>query len=201
MLAISDRTTLPPDGLPSWLAALAGAGVEAVQLREKDLDDRVLLAAARAARASVGLEVRLLVNGRADVALAAGADGVHLSAAGVPVAPLRRRFGGRLVIGRSTHRLEEVEAARDAGADYVTFGPVLAVAGKGEPVGFGGLARAARLGIPVLALGGITEDRLAEVAAAGAAGVAAIRLFQDPARLPEVVAALRACFPRGERHS
>lgn len=204
MLAISDRATLSPGapgGLPAWLAALAGAGVEAVQLREKDLDDRALLAAAQGARAALGPGVRLLVNGRADVALAAGADGVHLPARGVPVAPLRRRFGSSLVIGRSTHRLEEIEAARDAGADYVTFGPILPVAGKGEPVGFGALARAARLGIPVLALGGITEDRFAEVAAAGAAGVAAIRLFQDPARLPAVVAALRACFPRGERHS
>lgn len=194
MLAISDRATLAEGGLPAWLASLAAAGIEAVQLREKDLPDRDLLAAAREARATLGSGVRLLVNGRVDVALAAGADGVHLPADGVPIAPLRRRFGRRLWIGRSTHRLAEIEAARDAGAEYVTFGPVLPVPGKGEPVGFDGLARASRLDVPVLALGGITEDHFADVAAAGAAGVAAIRLFQDPARLPEVVAALRACF-------
>jgi thiamine-phosphate pyrophosphorylase len=196
MLAISDRRSLGKawdGGLPSWLAALARAGVEGVELREKVLDDAELLDLARSARATLGA-IPLLVNGRVDVALAAGAAGVHLPADGVPVAAVRRRFGRAVAIGRSTHRLDEVAAAREDGADYVTFGPVFATPGKGPPAGLEALAAAARLGLPILALGGITLERLPEVAAAGAAGIAAIRLFQDPARLPAVAAAL-AGFP------
>jgi thiamine-phosphate pyrophosphorylase len=137
---------------------------------------------------------RLLVNGRADLALAAGADGVHLPADGVPVAPLRRRFGRALLLGRSTHRLEEVAEAAQAGADYVVFGPVFPVPGKGEPAGLERLAAAAALGVPVLALGGIGLAELPRVAAAGAAGAAGIRLFADPGALPRVVAAAREVF-------
>lgn len=168
--------------------------MEALQLREKDLSDRALWALARRARALLPPPALLLVNGRADVALAAGADGVHLPADGVPVAPLVRRFGGRLRVGRSTHRLAEVEAARRDGAAWVTFGPVFATPGKGPPVGPAGLAAAAAIGIPVYALGGVTLERLGEVAATGAAGAAGIRLFQDTTRLAEAIAAARLHF-------
>ena len=130
--------------------------------------------------------VCLLLNGRADVALAAGADGVHLPADGVPVAALRARFGRGLLIGRSTHCLEDVERARHDGADYVTFGPVYASPGKGAAVGLAALRRAAATGLPVFALGGVTLERFAELAATGASGIAAIRLFQEIADLPRV---------------
>ncbi|MBV8203272.1 MAG: thiamine phosphate synthase [Acidobacteria bacterium] len=172
----------------AWFAALAAAGVDAVQLREKRLDDLALYELARLARAALPPPALLLVNGRADVALAAGADGVHLPADGVPAGALRARFGGSLLIGVSTHRLEEVEQARRAGADYVLFGPVYpmpAASGHGPPVGLAALARAATLGIPVYALGGVTLERFAAVAAAGAAGVAGIRLFQRLKRRPD----------------
>ncbi|HXO40460.1 MAG TPA: thiamine phosphate synthase, partial [Thermoanaerobaculia bacterium] len=112
--------------------------------------------------------------------------GVHLPADGVPAGAVRARFGSGLLIGVSTHRLEEVERARRDGADYVVFGPVYptpAKAGYGAPAGTRALARAAALDIPVYALGGVTLERFAEVAAAGAAGVAGIRLFQG---LPEI---------------
>lgn len=169
-----------------------------MQLREKDLDDRALLALAVAARAALPAPTRLLVNGRADVALAAGADGVHLPADGVPAAALRDRLGGRLgLVGVSTHRIEEVERARRDGADYVVFGPVWETPGKPAahaPAGVAALARAAALGIPVYALGGVTLVRLAAAAAAGAAGVAAIRLFQGATPLAEVVETARALF-------
>jgi len=161
---------------------VGAAGVDAVQLREKDLPAGSLAEVGRRIAAVLESRVMLLVNGRVDVALAIGAAGVHLPSRGLPVARLRRRFPS-LVIGASTHRLEEVAAAAEAGADYVTFGPVYAPTSKTSalaPVGLEGLARAASLGIPVLALGGITLDRLAEVAAAGAAGVAAIGAFQPP---------------------
>ncbi|HSF42163.1 MAG TPA: thiamine phosphate synthase [Thermoanaerobaculia bacterium] len=198
LLAISDRATLPGD-LPSWIRELAASGVDALQIREKDLDDRALYGLARLARSLLPPGTLLLVNGRVDVALAAGADGAHLPADGVPVAALRRRFGTGVVLGRSTHSVPEVEQALRDGADHVTFGPVYPTPGKerfGPPVGLDALARATAVGIPVYALGGVTLERFEEVASAGAAGVSGIRLFQNPQTLPEVVRAARELFPR-----
>ena len=182
--------------MADWLAALGAAGIGAVQIREKDLDDRDLFALTRLARAALPPSTRLLVNGRLDVAIAAGADGVHLPADGVPARPLRERFGPEVILGRSTHTIEEVERAREDGVDYVTFGPVYATPGKGAPVGIAALARAASLGVPVYALGGITLDRLGELSRAGAAGVAAIRLFQQAADLKSLARAAGETFGR-----
>ena len=118
---------------------------------------------------------------------------MHLPADGVPTDAVRRGFGS-LLVGRSTHTLDEVAAAAEAGASYVTFGPVFASPGTGEPTGLDRLAGACAVGIPVLALGGIGLPELPLVAAAGAAGAAGIRLFADAARLPRVVAAAREAF-------
>ena len=194
LLAISDRSSLAVP-LTDWLRDLGAAGIGAVQIREKDLDDRALFSLARLARSGLPPRTRLLVNGRLDVALAAGADGVHLPADGVPIAPLRARFGPAVVIGRSTHRVEEVERAREEGADYVTFGPVYDTPGKGPAVGLAELARAAAVALPVYALGGVTLQRFGELAAAGASGVAAIRMFQT-ADLDQVARAARELFGR-----
>jgi thiamine-phosphate pyrophosphorylase len=204
LLAISDGRVAggaldATHALDAWLLALGRAGVDAVQIREKGLDDRDLYALVHRARALLPPAVRLVVNGRLDVALAAGADGAHLPSDGVPLAPLRRRFGPAALLGRSTHRPEEVLAARREGADYAVFGPVYPTPGKepyGPPPGLSGLAVAAAQGIPVYALGGVTLGRLAEVAAAGAAGAAGIRLFQAPGELPELVAAAALAFRR-----
>jgi thiamine-phosphate pyrophosphorylase len=202
LLAISDRAALGRQGIAveEWLRALgSGLGdLGAVQIREKDLDDRDLLALARLARTLLPPPIPLLVNGRADIALAAGADGVHLPADGLPAAPLRARFQDSLWIGRSTHSVAEVERARDEGADYAVFGPVYETPGKGAPVGLDGLARAAATGLPVYALGGVTLGRFGELAAAGAAGVAGIRLFQsaDAMNLVQVARAARERFGR-----
>lgn len=199
LLAISDRASLDipfADAFTRWLARLAAAGVGAVQIREKDLDDRAIVELVRQARAVLPT---VLVNGRLDLALAAGADGAHLPADGVPVAALRRRFGQGVLLGVSTHSVEEVERAFRDGADYVTFGPVWPTPSKeryGPPVGLGELARAARVGIPVYALGGVMLSRFGEAAAAGAAGVAGIRLFQG-AGLEDIVDAARQCFAKG----
>lgn len=195
LLAISDRRSLTDGDLSGWLSRLASAGVDAVQIREKDLDDRAVWDIARTARALLPPETRVLVNGRADVALAAGADGVHLPSDGVPPDALRSRFGPGLLLGVSTHTIEEVERAREAGADYATFGPVWETPGKGPATGPEALARAAACGLPVFALGGVTIDRFGEAAASGAAGVAAIRLLQRPADLSAAVAAARHWFP------
>lgn len=197
LLAVSDRASLAADFAP-WCSALAAAGVPALEVREKDLADRELLDFAATARAALPAPGVVLVNGRLDVALAAGADGVHLPADGLPIAPLRRRFGTAVVIGRSTHRLAEVLRAKSDGADYITFGPVYETPSKavfGPPVGLAALSRACAVGIPVLALGGVTLERFAELAAAGASGVAGIRLFQQREALAHIVRAARASFP------
>jgi thiamine-phosphate pyrophosphorylase len=198
LLAVSDGASLGRGRLPEWVRRLGEAGVDGLQLREKDLDDRALYGLTRLARSAFPPPGRLLVNGRLDLALAAGADGAHLPADGLPVAALRRRFGSRPLLGRSTHRVEEVAEARAAGADYVVFGPVYPTPGKaryGEPPGLAGLAQAAALGLPVYALGGVTLERLGEVASAGAAGAAGIRLFEEVSRLPELVRAAALAFP------
>lgn len=197
-----------------WLDDLARAGVDAVQIRRKELGDRALLELAlRACAVLAGTTVALLVNGRPDVAIAAsGADGgsvgVHLPADGLPSQDVRGLLaaraalaGGRALVGRSTHRLDEIRRELRLGSDgpdYVTFGPAYATPGK--PVrgleGAGGLRAACAVGPPVLALGGVTAGRVAELARSGAAGVAAIRACADPSSAAELAAAARDAFPR-----
>lgn len=199
LIAVSDRAGLPGGDLAGWARALAAAGVDTLQLREKDLDDRDLYELARELRAAFPPPGRLLVNGRLDLALAAGADGVHLPAAGLPTAALRRRFGPGVTLGRSTHSLEEVETAAREGADYVTFGPVYPTPSKaayGPPPGLQGLRRVCQVDLPVVALGGVGREQLGEVATAGAAGAAGIRAFYDGGYLEALVAEARRCFPR-----
>lgn len=204
LLAIGDLASLT-EPYESWLRRLAAAGVGAVQVREQKGDrprsDREVLDLARQARAAMPAPAAVLVNGRIDIALAAGADGVHLPADGVPLEALRRRFGPGVLLGRSTHSVDEVELALQEGADYVTFGPVYETpskAGYGPPPGLGELARAAKIPLPVYALGGVTLSRFGEVAEAGAAGVAGIRLFQaaNTAEIVDIVEAARRHFPK-----
>ena len=188
-MAISDRDARGDLSLPDWLAGLRTAGVDTVQLREKHLEDRALLDLARTARRHWPRPGLLLINGRADVALAADADGVHLPSDEVPVAALRERFKDRLLVGRSTHSPAEVREAAAQGADWVSFGPIFATPSKqgdGEPPGLDGLRRAVEAGtnLAVLALGGLFEDRLESVRHAGAAGIAGIRAFHDFDHLP-----------------
>jgi thiamine-phosphate pyrophosphorylase len=184
------------DGSPAtgWALEMASAGVGALQVRAKSLADRELLDLAGRMRLQFPAPRLLFVNGRPDVAVAIGADGVQLPATGLPVAAVRRRFGAELLLGRSTHTPEEVEAARRDGADFVLFGPVWSSPGKSRPAGIEALRRAAAFGLPVYAVGGISVERLAEVAAAGAVGAAGIRLFQDPVSLVTAVAVATQCF-------
>jgi len=182
-------------------AALAGLprGRAAVHLRERDLSGRDLLTLARELLAACREAGQLLVvNDRADVALACGADGVHLPAAGIPPAEARRLLGPSALVGVSCHSEGDVSRARAGGADWATFGPVLDTPSKrpyGPPLGFDALARAARLGLPLVALGGIDGSSAPAAAAAGARGVGVIRAWlagPDPAR---TVAALSAALP------
>jgi thiamine-phosphate pyrophosphorylase len=171
-------------------AALRG-GVDAVQLREKDLNTRELLELARTLVAVCRrYRVPLLVNDRVDVALAAGADGVHLPAASFRCDEAKRLLG-RGIVGVSAHSVREVEAAASAGADFVVLGPIFATPDKteGAPLGPAVLAQAsARVRIPVLAIGGVQRENVAEVRAGGAAGVAVIRAICE-AESPEAAAA------------
>lgn len=191
---ITDRA-LAPDLAARTAEVLAGIppGRVAVHLREKDLGGAALLALARAVGAACRARGQLLlVNDRIDVALAAGADGVHLPSAGVPPADARRLLGPSALVGVSCHSAEDVRRARDGGASFATFGPVHETPSKrafGPPPGLAALREAARLGLPLVALGGMTAARVPEALAAGAAGVAAIRAWLEG---PDPAAAVRA---------
>lgn len=152
--------------------------VDWVQVREKELPARALT---ELARSYVGRGPKVIVNTRADVALAAGAAGVHLPGGSIAPSVLRRFVGAGILIGVSCHSIGEVERAAAEGADYVFLSPIFASPSKpgyGPALGLEALAAAcARVRIPVLALGGVDEARAAACAAAGAAGFAAISAF------------------------
>lgn len=169
------------DALERQVAAAIDAGVDLVQLRERDLEAGRLrdIAGAWAERAR-GSATRIVVNDRLDVALIAGAHGVHLRGESYSPAAARVLSPGGFLVGRSVHSASA--AASAAEADYLVIGTVFATPSKpGDTiVGTGELARAsAAASAPVLAIGGVSEDRVPEVAQAGAAGLAAIRLFFD----------------------
>jgi thiamine-phosphate pyrophosphorylase len=176
------------------------AGADWIQLREKDLDAQPLEALARAAVKISGGRARIFVNDRLDVALTAGADGVHLGEKSLPIARVTswRAAAGRhdFAIGASCHSPEAVRAAERAGADYVFFGPIFATPSKvsfGPPQGLERLAVACeRAGIPVIAIGGISESNAASCLAAGSAGVAAIRMLQGEGDLAGSLAKIHA---------
>lgn len=162
------------------------AGIEMVQIREKRLPSRFLFEMVRdAAALTAGSSTNLLINERFDIAITAGADGVHLTSTSMPVDRVRSMVPQGFIIGVSAHSLAEIIAARDAGADYAMIGPVFATPGKGEPLGLDSFRSVCRSvsPFPVVAVGGIDALNEADVIAAGAGGVAAIRYLNDFVRL------------------
>ena len=231
---VTDRHALRVANPAGSIAALtqkieeaAAAGVDWVHIREKDLPARELASLTRQAlgiaakfSAKGASAVRVLVNDRLDVAIAERADGVHLGEKSMPVVEARRlvefavqkqALDESFLIGVSCHSIEAAAAAARDGADYIFFGPLFATPSKaafGAPQGMARLEEVCRaVAIPVLAIGGITLDNAESCIAARAAGIAAIRLFQDAVDPARAIRRLRQLFsdhrqlPAGRRNS
>jgi len=205
---ITDRARVPggADGTVACVTWAARAGVQLVQVRERDLDGGPLTALVRRCVAAVrGTRTRVLVNDRLDVALAAGAHGVHLRADSMPAAKVRTLSPPGFLLGRSVHaRDEALDAAAAGGLDYLLFGTVFATSSKPgrRPAGASAMAEVATaVSLPVLAVGGVTPDNVGEVAMAGSAGFAAIGVFAtaSEAALARSVAAATVAFVAASR--
>lgn len=158
--------------------AVAG-GADVIQLRDKESEARELVEAGRAIRKAVGKDKAVfIVNDRPDIALAVGADGVHLGQDDLPVAYARSILGKDKIIGLSTHSLEQASGAQNSGADYIGVGPVFSTPTKPgyKAVGLGLIEKVKEMnGIPFVAIGGIDESNIDDVIAAGGLRVAVVR--------------------------
>jgi len=177
----------------SLAETLLEAGARIMQLRLKDAPGRDFLAAARAIAAICrSRDAILIVNDRVDIAMLADAHGVHLGQEDLPLDTARRIAGPGMIIGISTHNLEQARAAENGGADYIGFGPMYPGGLKNIATGVGpGKLRAIRAAVklPIVAIGGITEARVAETLAAGADAVA---IITDVVKAPDVGAKVRS---------
>jgi len=205
---VTDRKSAgPPDLTTSVMQCIRtaiAAGADWVQIREKDLAGRKLLGLAQEAVEAAASQVRILVNDRLDIALAAGAAGVHLGGDSLPAREVVRwcrkgKVSADFLVGVSCHSIEDAREAESAGANYIFFGPVFDTPSKqrfGAPQGIAKLTEVCRaVRIPTIAIGGISAENAAECIRAGAAGIAAIRLFQeqrDSTALREIVKRLHA---------
>ena len=179
------------------LETAASAGATMIQIRERQFDDRELVRFARQVIDAVGQHGTLVsVNERTDIALAAGAGGVHLKSDSPTVPDVRRIVAAGFVVGRSVHSVEEAVAVEAAGGcDYLFFGTVFPSASKpaDHPVaGVDALGRVCRsVALPVIAIGGVAGHRARAVMGAGAAGIAAISLFAESADIGRTVREVR----------
>ena len=194
-----------------WHAAVSGAfqaaaaGIDVIQVREPNLSDRALAELVRTlVRQTDGSQTTVIVNDRPDVAVSAGAAGVHLRGDGMSAARVRTLVPGDFLVGRSVHSLAEArEAVLEGAVDYLFFGTVFRSGSKSaghEVQGIEALRTVCQsVGLPVIAIGGITARNVREIAAAGAAGLAGIGLFAErfrtePGGLPALVRELREAF-------
>lgn len=218
LCCVTDRKSLTPAAGESQFGALlkqivtaAVAGVDWIQIREKDASGREIFDLTRAALAKVSEakgsaqhSTRIIVNDRLDVAVAAHAGGVHFGENSLSPSDVRgwmslncgRNFNQGFAVGVSCHSLESCKAAEVSGADYIFFGPTFATPSKsafGAPQGLELLSSVCNtIKVPVLAIGGITDENAPSCSSAGAAGIAAIRLFQNPQTIAATVSAMRS---------
>ena len=209
---VTDRRRLGPaaraddiDPLCAFIVSAVQAGVDLVHIREPDLDARMLVALVqRAVAAATSTPTKIIVNDRIDVAMAAGAHGVHLKRSSISAARVRSVAPPRWWVGQSVQGIHDVEGLVASGVidhvDSLTLGSVFETTSKpgGQPVGLAALEEVARrVSVPTLAIGGITVDRAALVARAGAAGVAAVgELAAAAAATPEAFTSLVYAFRR-----
>ena len=198
---ITDLPRMPPE----VIGEIVGMGVGAIQVRAKSLSDRELFDFTVSVIRTVGDRAKVIVNDRLDIALASGADGVHLGLTDLPVAHARRLAPEGFLVGGTCRNVADALRAREAGADYVGVGPIYpstTKTGLPAPIGLSALGEIAGI-LPVIAISGITLDRIPEVMAAGAHGVAviaAISMAPDPARAArEVVDAVQLAPSRPTR--
>lgn len=165
--------------------------ISLIQIREKKLSARfVFELASESAKIAKQRKTKILINDRADIALAAEADGVHLTSVSLSAEVVRRAFPKDFIVGVSAHTLEAAENARANGADFVTFSPIFQSPDKGAPLGIEKLKTVCEKmnQFPVIALGGINETNWREVLRSGAGGFAAIRFLNDAKNLKEIAA-------------
>ncbi|MFN8009191.1 MAG: thiamine phosphate synthase [Terriglobia bacterium] len=180
---ITDRRNSRKPVLEQILIAIK-AGVDLIQLREKDLATRDLFELAVAARAlAAAHDCKIIINDRMDIAQAAGLHGIHLGQQSIPPEIIRTGLPDKdFLVAVSTHTLDEIEKVHEKGVSFITFGPVYFTPSKarfGPPVGIQKLEEACRISrIPVFALGGVNEQNVSECLQAGASGIAGISLFQ-----------------------
>jgi thiamine-phosphate pyrophosphorylase len=180
-----------------FLLKAVQADIDLIQIREKDLDARILAAiSADVVRAAPRHSLRVVINDRLDVALSSGAAGVHLGTQSLPLASVRRIAPLGFLAGVSCHSLREACSAEDEGADYILLGPIFETPSKlqyGPPLGLSVLrAVARRVKLPVFALGGINRERIKLCIDSGAGGIAGIRIFQECDSIHQQTRVLRA---------
>ncbi|HEV2350040.1 MAG TPA: thiamine phosphate synthase [Terriglobia bacterium] len=196
---ITDRRALSPRPLLPRILGGVRAGVDMVQVREKDLPTRELVALVKGAVTGAGgTATKIIVNDRLDVALALGSAGVHLGTQSMPPEVVRGIVRPDFLVGVSCHSLEDALRAEASGANYVLLGPIFSTPSKmayGPPLGLSTLQETtARVKIPVFALGGITVERARICLEAGARGLAGISIFQYGDSLEDRVRELRGKF-------
>ncbi len=164
------------------------SGIEMIQIREKRLPGRLVYElAVEAVSLTLGSACKLLINERFDLAMAAGAHGVHLTSTSISVERVRDKVPSGFIVGVSTHSSDEVIAAKESGADYAMLGPIFATPDKGEPLGIEKLERVCQSvsSFPVIAVGSIDGSSFQQVLDAGAEGFAAIRYLDDFVRISQ----------------
>jgi thiamine-phosphate pyrophosphorylase len=199
---ITDRTPFASfTAFSDFLVKAAKSEIDLIQIRERNLDTRALVKLVSHALASARADVsRIVINDRLDVALATGAAGVHLGARSLPACMVRKIIPPDFLAGVSCHSLDEAVSAEAAGADYVLLGPIFETPSKlafGPPLGLATIETAAHnVKLPVLALGGVTVERVKSCVEAGASGIAGIRIFQECDSIEDRVQELRAALSK-----